>query len=60
MEPSDDEYRTESQRQWRDWSESGYNKMYQPTSMLWLGGIFFLVLIVGLVAVFYFASHGGL
>jgi hypothetical protein len=34
--------------------------MYQPTSTLWLGGLFFLVLIVGLTAVFVFASHGGL
>jgi hypothetical protein len=60
-DPSDDDrYLTDAQRQWRDWSAHGYRKLYQPTSILWLGGVFFVVVIAGLVALFYLAAHGQL
>jgi hypothetical protein len=36
----------------------GYRKLYQPTWMLRLGGVFFAVVIVGLVALFSLVAHG--
>jgi hypothetical protein len=50
--------RTEAQREWADWAAHGYRKRYQPRSMLWLGGIFLTLLIVGLAAVFWLAANG--
>ena len=55
-----DPYRTESQKQWKAWADHGYRKQYQPRSMLWLAGIFFVLLAAGLVAVFCLASTGHL
>jgi hypothetical protein len=61
IDPSDDDrHLTESQRQWRDWAAHGYRKRYQPTSMLWFGGVFVVFLIVGLVTVVYVSAHGNL
>ena len=60
-DPSDDDrYLTDTQREWRDWSGHGYRKLYQPTSLLRLGGVFFVLVIVGLVALLYLAAHGQL
>ena len=60
-DPSDDDrYLTDTQREWRDWSAHGYRKLYQPTSLLRLGGVFFVLVIVGLVALLYLAAHGQL
>ena len=50
--------RTEAQREWADWAAHGYRKRYQPRSMLWLGGIVFTALIVGLAIVFWLAANG--
>ena len=60
-DPSDDDrYLTDTQREWCDWSAHGYRKLYQPTSLLRLGGVFFVLVIVGLVALLYLAAHGQL
>ena len=55
-----DPYRTESQKEWKVWADHGYRKLYQPRSMLWLGGIFVTLLAGGLVLVFWLASTGRL
>jgi hypothetical protein len=52
--------RTESQTEWAEWAAHGYRKPYQPRSMLWAGGIFFALLIAGLVTVFWLSAHGRL
>ena len=49
--------RTGSQQEWADWAEHGYRKPYQPRSMLWLGGIFFVLFAVGLIVVFWLAAR---
>lgn len=59
-DPSGDDHLTESQREWRDWSAHGYRKLYQPRSVLWLGGVAIGLLIAGLATVFYLAAHGKL
>ena len=48
----DDDVRTESQKEWANWSAHGYRKLYQPRSVLWFGGIFTAALIVFLLLVF--------
>ena len=48
----DDDIRTESQKEWANWSAQGYRKLYQPRSVLWFGGIFTVLLIVFLLLVF--------
>jgi len=48
----DEDVRTESQREWANWSAHGYRKLYQPRSILWLGGIFCALLIALLLLVF--------
>lgn len=53
-----DPYRTDAQKEWRDWAAHGYRKLYQPRSMLWVGGIFFGLFTVGLLTVFWLASTG--
>jgi hypothetical protein len=58
--PNDDRALSERQRQWRDWSAHGYKKRFQPTSMLWFGGVSVLLLIVGLVTLVYVAGRAGL
>jgi ABC-type multidrug transport system permease subunit len=52
--------RSDSQREWADWAAHGYRKLYQPRSMLWFGGIFFVLFGAGLVAVFWLAASGRL
>jgi hypothetical protein len=52
VDDDDDVRRTRSQQEWADWSAHGYRKAYQPRSMLWFGGIFCTLLIVGLLVVF--------
>jgi membrane-anchored protein YejM (alkaline phosphatase superfamily) len=56
--PIEDDERTDAQKEWADWAAHGYRKLYQPRSMLWFGGIFFLVFAIGLVVVFWLASGG--
>jgi len=58
MDDPDDPDRTEAQQEWADWASHGYRKRYQPRSMLWLGGIFVTVLVVGLATVFWLAANG--
>ena len=53
-----DPYRTESQKQWNGWASHGYRKMYQPRSMLLLGGICFSLFAIGLVLIAWLASTG--
>jgi hypothetical protein len=48
----DDEVRTESQKEWASWSAHGYRKLYQPRSILWLGGIFCALFVSFLLVVF--------
>ena len=55
-----DRYRTDAQKEWNEWAEHGYRKMYQPRSVLWFGGIFFVLLVVALVAIAWLASTGRL
>jgi len=57
MEESDLD-RTEAQREWADWAAHGYRKLYQPRSVLWLGGIFLALFAAGLLIVFWLASSG--
>jgi hypothetical protein len=54
----DDSYRTETQKEWAAWSAHGYRKLYQPRSMLWLGGIFFTLFAVGLLTLFWLTATG--
>jgi hypothetical protein len=56
----EDRYKTRSQREWADWSAHGYRKLYQPRSMLWFGGIFCALLILGLGTIFWLAFSGRL
>jgi hypothetical protein len=37
---SDYESKTDAQKEWADWSAHGYRKLYQPSWMLWFGGVF--------------------
>ena len=55
-----DPYRTESQKEWKNWADHGYRKLYQPRSMLWFGGMFFTVFAIGLAVVFWLAFAGRL
>jgi len=48
----DDDVRTESQEEWANWAAHGYRKLYQPRSMLWLGGIFCTLFIAFLLVIF--------
>jgi hypothetical protein len=54
----DDDVRTESQKEWANWAAHGYRKLYQPRSMLWLGGVFTTLLVVGLLTVIWLAASG--
>jgi ABC-type multidrug transport system permease subunit len=54
-EPDD---RTKTQREWADWAAHGYRKLYQPRSMLWFGGVFFVLFAVALLVVFWLAGSG--
>jgi hypothetical protein len=54
----DDDVRTESQKEWANWAAHGYRKRYQPRSMLWLGGVFTTLLVVGLLTVIWLAASG--
>jgi hypothetical protein len=56
----DDDVRTEAQKEWANWAAHGYRKLYQPRSMLWLGGIFVTILAAGLALVFWLAAAGRL
>jgi hypothetical protein len=55
-----DPYRTDSQKEWKRWADSGYRKRHQPRSMLWFGGIFCMLFAAGLVAIFWLTSTGRL
>lgn len=44
----DDSTRTESQREWATWSDSGYRKVFQPRSVLRVE-FFVVVLLVAVV-----------
>ena len=48
----DDDLRTESQKEWANWSAHGYRKLYQPRSMLWISGIFCTLLVALLLVIF--------
>jgi hypothetical protein len=56
----DDDYRTETQREWANWAAHGYRKLYQPRSVRRFGLVFSVVLAVLLLTVLWFAAHGGL
>jgi len=60
VDPSDDDRRTESQREWANWAAHGYRKQYQPRSVLRIGLVWSVLLATLLLAVFWFAFHGGL
>ena len=53
-----DQYRTESQKEWKNWADHGYRKRDQPRSVLWFGLVFFTLFAAGLVAIFWLASTG--
>jgi hypothetical protein len=53
-----DRYRTDTQKEWADWSAHGYRKLYQPRSMPWFGGIFFALFGAGLATLFWLAASG--
>ena len=55
-----DPYRTESQHEWKRWADSGYRKQYQPRSIRRALAIFFIALIVGIVAIFWLSATGRL
>jgi hypothetical protein len=57
---SNDDHRTDSQRQWANWAAHGYRKRYQPGSVRRFGLVFTVVFAGLLLAVFWFAAHGGL
>ena len=57
---SDDEFRSESQREWANWAAHGYRKRYQPRSVLRFGVVFTILLSAFLLTVFWFAFHGGM
>ena len=48
----ENDVRTESQKEWANWSAHGYRKLYQPRSVLWFGSVFFVLLVVFLLMVF--------
>jgi hypothetical protein len=48
----DEDVRTESQKEWANWSAYGYTKRSQPRSVLWFGGVFTALLVVFLLLVF--------
>jgi hypothetical protein len=60
MLDDDDPDREGRRREWADWSAHGYRKPYTPRSMLWFGGIFFMLFAVGLVVIFWLAANGHL
>ena len=49
---NDDDVRTESQKEWANWSAHGYRKLYQPRSVLWFGAIFCALFITLLLLIF--------
>ena len=49
---------TEAQKEWANWAAHGYRKLYQPRSMLWLGGIFFALFAAGLFFMVWLAASG--
>jgi hypothetical protein len=53
-----DDGRTDGQKEWADWAAQGYRKMYQPRSVLWVGGIFVALFVAGLLTVFWLAASG--
>ena len=57
-EEDDDRYMTDSQKEWRDWSEHGYRKLYQPQSVRRIFFVCTLAFIVLLLAVFWLAAQG--
>jgi hypothetical protein len=56
----DDDYRTESQKEWANWAAHGYRKLYQPRSVRRFGLALSVLLGAFLLTVFWFAFHGGL
>ena len=57
-ERDDDSELTDAQKEWANWAAHGYRKLYQPRSMLWLGGIFFALFAAGLFFVVWLAASG--
>jgi hypothetical protein len=57
---SNNDHRTESQREWPNWAAHGYRKLYQPRSVRRFGLVFAFVFGSLLLTVFWFAAHGGL
>jgi hypothetical protein len=57
---TDDDPRTEAQKEWANWAAHGYRKLYQPRSVLRFGLVFSVVLAGVLLFVFWSAAHGGL
>ena len=49
--------RTESGREWADWSAHGYRKMYQPRSVLRASAIGVVVVLIVIGALLWAAMH---
>jgi hypothetical protein len=56
--PDDDDIRTESQKEWADWSAHGYRKMYQPRSVRRIFFVCTVLFIALLLTVFWLAAQG--
>jgi hypothetical protein len=56
----DDDYGTETQKEWANWAAHGYRKLYQPRSVRRFGVVFSLLLGAVLLTVFWLSFHGGL
>ena len=54
---SDDDTRTDGQREWADWSAQGYRKFNQPRSVLRIESVVALLVVVVVLAVIWAAAH---
>jgi hypothetical protein len=57
-EDDDNRCRTESQKEWADWSAHGYRKLYMPQSVRRIFFVCTLILVVLLLVVFWLAAQG--
>lgn len=52
-----DDLKTESQREWANWSAHGYRKMYQPRSVLRANLVAVVILLVVIGGLLWMAEH---
>ena len=57
-EDDDDRYRTETQKEWADWSAHGYRKLYMPQSVRRIFFVCTLAFVLMLLVVFWLAAQG--